>query len=154
MLWKSFLVYTECKWAFLVNLVNEAHTSDFWLFSPWPVSQALTVTQGSSDITLLPPSTEFKMAQVIKFPYREMGVSARPRHWAGSLIKTKRESLSIAQERQQHHSQQLVHIICLWSGPPLTIVSINRLLRGSCCTYTALLRFSNRKPKYHEPLCK
>lgn len=39
-------------------------------YFPWLASQALTVTQGSSDITLLPSSTEFKMAQVIKFPIK------------------------------------------------------------------------------------
>lgn len=37
---------------------------------PWLASRALTVTQGSSDITLIPSSTEFKMDQVIKFPIK------------------------------------------------------------------------------------
>jgi len=42
----------------------------FVTISPWPASQALTVTQASSDITLIPSPTEFKMAQVIKFPIK------------------------------------------------------------------------------------
>lgn len=53
--------------------------------SPWPASQALTVTQGSGDITLIPSSTEFKMAQVIKFPIKRresvQGRGIEQAHW-------------------------------------------------------------------------
>lgn len=65
--------------------MNEARLSHLWLFPPWLGSQALTVTQGSSDITLIPSSTEFKMAQVIKFPIKRwesvQGRGIEQAHW-------------------------------------------------------------------------
>ncbi len=70
---------------FLAEVNEWASYYSFVTISLWPASQALTVTQGSSDITLIPSSTEFKMAQVIKFPIKRwesvQGRGIERAHW-------------------------------------------------------------------------
>lgn len=72
-----------------------------------------------------------------------MGVSARPRHWAGSLIKTKREPLACCRisSSTTHcywYTSFVFDLVLLWLLSPLVCFS------SSWCLYMALLSISDR----------
>lgn len=117
---------------------------------PWPLSQALTVTHRGCDITLLPPSTEFQMAQVIKFPIKRwesaQGRGIEQAHW----LKTK-------PARGTHTAGAAAAPLAATGThhPSLISSSFDYCLHQSASPWqllrwsTPLCSFGNRTPKYN-----